>query len=132
MWAARVVRPVEMWLEESRAAFAPYPDYPILLWIDVTTMMAGAEMDAVTIGLTSFVDREIEFEIGRLDPEDVLGKVAGLAAYLIEHGNVVKDGDTVGGSETERIKIRHALSRRIGGMPVLRVTPDGRDLRRPQ
>jgi hypothetical protein len=38
-----------------------------------------AVMDAVTVGLSSFVDREIEFEIGRLNPSDVLNKVAGLA-----------------------------------------------------
>lgn len=125
MWAARVVRSAAMWKQDSLAAFDSYPDYPILLWIDVTPIRGAAGLDAVTIGLSSFVDREIEFEIGRFEPTDALGKVAGLAAYLIEHGNVVSDGDTVGGSDTERIKVRHALSQRGGGMPVLRVAAEG-------
>ena len=132
MWAARVVRSAAHWKDQSRAAFAPYPNYPFLLWIDITSIRAGTGMDAVTIGLSSFVDREIEFEVGQLNPSDVLNNVAGLAGYLIEHGNVVKDGDTFGGSEAERIKIRHATSVHRSGVPILRVAVAGRDTRRDQ
>jgi hypothetical protein len=93
--AGRVVRP---------------PHYPILLWIDIAPVRTASGMDAVTIGLSSFVGREIEFEVGRLNPSAVLSQVAGLASYLIEHGNVIKDGNTFGGSEAERIRVRHAVS----------------------
>ena len=126
MWAARVVRSAAYWKEQSRTAFAAYPDYPFLLWIDIMPVRMRAMMDAVTVGLSSFVDREIEFEVGRLNPSDVLNKVAGLAGYLIEHGNVLKDGDTFGGSEVERIRIKHATSTRLAGAPILRVAAEGR------
>jgi hypothetical protein len=115
MWAGRVVRPASLWRDQSRAAYATYPNYPILLWIDIAPWRTTSGMDAVTIGLSSFVGREIEFEMGRLNPSDALNQVAALAGYLIEHGNVIKDGDTFGGSEAERIRVRHAVSKRLGG-----------------
>jgi hypothetical protein len=125
MWAARVVRSATQWKDESRNAFAPYPNYPFLLWIDITAIRTGAGIDAVTVGLSSFVDREIEFEVGQFNPTNVLNNVAGLAGYLIENGNVVKDGDTFGGSDAERIRIRHAVSTHRRGVPVLRVAAAG-------
>jgi hypothetical protein len=81
----------------------------------------GAAFGAVTHGLSSFVGREIEFEDGR-DLSSVINKVAGLASYLIQHGDVIKDGQTFGASETERLKVQHAISREYAGLPVLRVT----------
>jgi hypothetical protein len=82
-------------------------------------------IEAITIGLSSFVNREIEFEVDRLSPSDVLNKVAGLATYLIEHGSVIKDGDTFGGSGAERIKINHATSTRPDHAAILRVAATG-------
>jgi hypothetical protein len=72
----------------------------------------------------------LNFADRRLNPSDVLNKVAGLAGYLIEHGNVLKDGDTFGGSEVERIKIKHTTSTRLAGAPILRVAAEGRGLGR--
>jgi hypothetical protein len=132
MWAERVVRPAALWKDQSRRAYAAYPDYPILLWLDIAPIRTASGIEAVTIGLSSFVDREIEFEVGRLQPADVLNKVAGLAVYLIEHGQALKDGDTFGGSERERIKVRHANSARLGGVPVLRVDTTELDTGRDQ
>lgn len=130
MWGARVARPAAQWKDQSRTAFAPYPQYPFLLWIDIAPIRTGSGVDAVTIGLSSFVDREIEFEVGRFNPADALNNVAGLAGYLIEHGNVVKDGDTFGGSERQRIRIRHAVSTHRRGVPVLRAAATGGGTRR--
>lgn len=120
MWAGRVVRPAASWKDESRTAFAPYPNYPLLLWIDLAAVRTASGFDAVTIGLSTFTGREIEYEVGR-DSSGVLGKVANLAIYLTEHGNKVKHGHTFGESEAERIKIHDARSRRLGGAPVWRI-----------
>jgi len=120
MWAGRVVRPAASWKNDSRAAFARYPNYPILLWIDLAAVKTPSGFDAVTIGLSNFTGREIEYEVGA-DSSGVLAKVAGFAAYLVEHGSQVKDGHTFGGSEAERIKIRDGRSRRLGGAPVWRI-----------
>jgi hypothetical protein len=90
------------------------------------TLRSASGIDAVTIGLSSFIDRKIEFEVGRLNPLDVLNKVAGLASHRIEHSNVIEECGTFGSSETERISInaRHLsvpwrpgnLARRVGGV----------------
>jgi hypothetical protein len=69
------------------------------------TLRSALGIDAVTIGLSSFVDREIEFEVGRVSPLDVLNKVAGLAKLP---GQVRQRGQgrgTFGSSEAERISI---------------------------
>jgi hypothetical protein len=124
MWAERAVRPASRWKDESRAAYADYPNYPILLWIDLAPAKTAAGIIVVTVGLSTFIGREIEFEAGRLDLGSVLAKVAGLACYLIEHGNVIKDGHTFGGSKGERLMVRHAASGRLSRMPILRVAPE--------
>ncbi|WP_375159381.1 DUF4261 domain-containing protein [Bradyrhizobium sp. RDT46] len=118
VWAGRVARPAELWLETSRDAFAPFPDYPFTLWVDILPFRSGARIGAVTVGLSAFVGREIEFVTAKLTLPALFDKVAGLAAYLIEHGSVVKDGDTIGASASERILVRHQNSEAFGGMPV--------------
>jgi hypothetical protein len=121
VWGGRVAHPADRFLDMSKQAFAPYPGFPFMLWISVHPFRQGATFGAVTHGLMSFVGREIEFESGR-DLASVVNKVAGLASYLIQHGDVIKDGQTFGADETERLKVQHAISREIAGLPVLRVT----------
>ena len=36
MWGDQVARPTQMWKLDSGAAFAAYPHYPVMMWIDVT------------------------------------------------------------------------------------------------
>jgi hypothetical protein len=121
VWGGRVAHPADRFLEMSRQAFEPYPAVPFMLWISVHPFRQGATFGAVTQGLSSFAGREIEFEGGR-DLSVVINKVAGLASYLIAHGDVIKDGQTFGANESERIKVQHAVSREYVGLPVLRVT----------
>jgi len=118
VWAGRVARPADLWLETSSYSFAPYPDYPFRLWVDILPFRSGAKIGAITMGLTAFVGREIEFVTGKLTLSALFDKVAGLAVYLIEHGSVVKDGDTIGASASERIHVRHRNSDAFGGLPV--------------
>ncbi len=118
VWAGQVARPADLWLETSRDAFASYPAYPFRLWVDILPFRSGAKIGAVTMGLSAFVGREIEFVTAKLTLPALFDKVAGLAVYLIEHGSVVKDGDTIGASASERIQVRHRNSDAFGGLPV--------------
>ncbi|AWM08805.1 DUF4261 domain-containing protein [Bradyrhizobium symbiodeficiens] len=118
VWAGRVARPADLWLETSSYSFAPYPDYPFRLWVDILLFRSGDKIGAVTMGLTAFVGREIEFVTGKLTLPELFDKVAGLSVYLIEHGSVVKDGDTMGTSASERIQVRYKSSDAFGGLPV--------------
>ena len=45
---------------------------------------------------------------------------------------IIDDGDTFGDSEAELIRIKHAVSARLSGVPILRVAADARDRSRDQ
>jgi hypothetical protein len=122
LWGGRVAHPAERWREMSRAAFAPYPNFPFTLWVGIHPFREDGAVGAVTLGLSAFVGREVEFEGEGLDLSRVINNVAGLAVYMIERGGAIPDGDTFGASKTERLKLHHATSRRFSGLPVLFAT----------
>lgn len=124
VWAGQVARPSALWQDRSRGSFAPFPDYPFTLWVDILPFQSDGKIGAITVGLSAFVGREIEFRTGKLTLRALIDKVAGLSVYLIEHGNVVKDGDTIGADERERIAVRHKKSEVFGGLPVFSCTDD--------
>ena len=89
------------------------------------TLRSASGIDAVTVGLSSSIDREIEFEIGRLNPLDVLNRWQALSATGSSAATLIKGG-TFGSSEAERVNVnaRHVsepwrpgnLTRRGGGV----------------
>jgi hypothetical protein len=85
-WNGKVGRSPEEWLDESRRSFAPYPDHPYGLWIEIAHFVSGRTIGAYTIGLSAFVGREIEFEVDGLDRRDVTIRVANASSYLIANG----------------------------------------------
>ncbi|MGY0572752.1 DUF4261 domain-containing protein [Bradyrhizobium sp. RDM12] len=113
VWDTKVARPAKLWMEMSRQSFAQFSDYPFTLWIDIMPFRSEAKIGAVTMGLSAFAGREIEFETDKLALPVMIDRVAGLAVYLIEHGAVIKDGDTFGRDEHERITARFGLSERF-------------------
>lgn len=119
VWDTKVARPAKLWMEMSRQSFAQFPDYPFTLWIDIMPFRSEAGIGAVTMGLSAFAGREIEFETDKLPLRTMIDRVSGLAVYLIEHGAVVKDGDTFGGDERERITARLRVSERFADLPVV-------------
>jgi hypothetical protein len=118
VWDGKIARPARLWLDMSSRSFAPFPDYPFTLWLDILPFRSSSKIGTVTMGLSAFAGREIEFETGRLSLPTLIDKVAGLAAYLIEHGAVVKDGDTFGGDAQERFRVSFKNSDRFASLPV--------------
>jgi hypothetical protein len=120
VWRALTGRSAQMWLDGSRRAFAPFPDYPFTLWVEILPFRSGQTIGATTAGLYAFVNREIEFDVPGLDLSTIIDRVAGLVTYLIGHGAVIKDGDTIEVSAADRIKVHHGTSR-FNGVPVFAV-----------
>lgn len=118
VWGGKVARPADLWLDMSSRSFALFPDYPFTLWIDILPFRSDAGIGAMTMGLSAFVELEIQFETHTLTLAALMDKVAGLAVYLIEHGLVVKDGDTFGGDARERFTVRYKNSDAFNGLPV--------------
>jgi hypothetical protein len=126
VWDGKVARSAQMWLDTSRSAFAPWPDHPCALWIDIVPYPSGRAIRAVTVGLFAFVYREIEFEVDGMDRATVIQRVAGIAFYLIQHGfrGVIKDGTVLeGDSAADRVKARARISR-FTRSPVLAFGPE--------
>jgi hypothetical protein len=124
VWSGAVATPAQDWIELSPSAFAPYPDFPFSLWINIQPFRYDSSIGAATRGLSSFVGREIELEGNGLDLQGVVTRVWGLAAYLIDRGSVISNGDTFGFSASDRLRVRHAISRRSPGVPILLASHD--------
>ncbi|MBR0709227.1 MULTISPECIES: DUF4261 domain-containing protein [Bradyrhizobium] len=118
VWNGKVARSADLWLDMSIQSFAPFPDYPSALWVDILPFRSAAGIGAVTMGLSAFAEREIQFETDKLTLATLMSKVDGLAVYLVENGRVVKDGDTFGRDERERFAVRYKNSDQFGGLPV--------------
>jgi hypothetical protein len=119
LWNARVARPAATWNAVASAAFAPYPDFPLALWLDVQPYRYEGGVGMITVGLTEFIGREIQLESASMSPQALVQMVLGLSTYLIERGSPVPDGHTFGRDENEKIRLRHVTSRRFPGVPVL-------------
>jgi hypothetical protein len=84
---------------------------PFELWIDLRlqrTKSGGCQF--FTTGMKSFGHREIEIRDSKMNGNDISSFMYNIIAYLLEKGPVIKDGDTIGGDENEKIKVRYDKS----------------------
>jgi len=63
-----------------------------------------------TLGMRQFGLMDIEVDRCQMEPQELLEFVGNVAHYLVQSGPVIADGNTVGGSEEERILVRHRPS----------------------
>ena len=73
-------------------------------WVDKTS----GEIGLFSIGLKGFVGYDIEFPPRKESLGQVLERAIALTGYLLDKGPILKDGDTIGYSETERLKVKFA------------------------
>ncbi len=67
-------------------------------------------MNFYTRGLSEFGAKEIEILNSKKKPSEIFEFLSGLCTYLLVKGDVIEDGDTVGGSDEEKIKTKWADS----------------------
>ena len=82
-----------------------------MLWIDFRIepgQRGGVRL--FTTGMAPFGLMEIEAENVRAQPQEVMERVPAFATYLITHGPVVSDGETMGLSATDKVLVRHLPS----------------------
>jgi hypothetical protein len=89
--------------------------------VDFRPLVDGGRPSLFTTGLAAFGLMEIEVAGSSLAPDDLGQMASNIATYLIENGPVIRDGDTVGGDERQRILARHAPSMVGRAGPVLRL-----------
>lgn len=123
LWNTSIAHPPSVWKEKSQHSFAPYPNFPMSLWLSMNPFQYESGVGVLTFGLAPFIGREVEFQGNGLDLSIAMNRVGGFSAYLLERGEAVKDGDTFGISDVERIHVHEASSDRFNGMPVFLATP---------
>jgi Domain of unknown function (DUF4261) len=100
--------------------------WPIDVWVRLHVFKGNSNSKAssigcATMGLSSFVGREIEFEPSLLPPGIVAERVQGTIDYLLARGPVLQHGDTLGVNETERIRIEHGDRGQHVDLPIYRL-----------
>lgn len=84
---------------------------PLFVWIDFRTGSSkNGEVRGFTNGLRSLGHMELESLDASETPGGLKERFFGLAGYLLENGPVIKDGDTMGEDEDERIQIVYSDS----------------------
>ena len=113
-------------LTAAQGLFAGQPPATVwvqMLWLDGPPTPKGERtLAVVTTGLRPFVGREIEFLPVALPPRTIAERVIGAIVYLLSNGPVLKDGDTLGVSEQERIRVVFANSGQRPGVPVMNLS----------
>ena len=84
---------------------------PVPVWLRFQLVrVSDDEIGLYTLGMPQFGLMDIEVNRCKMDLEDLFEFVSNIAHYLIQSGPVIADGNTVGGSEDERILVRHRPS----------------------
>jgi hypothetical protein len=118
--AVSITSPASLRAHAQRLANAvPLDIWLQLEWLDGPPTPDGKRTLAVlTQGLRPFVGRELEFAPWPLDPPTIALRVLGTGEYLIINGPVIKDGDTLGVSESEAIRVRLRDGGQRPGVPI--------------
>ncbi|MCP4133776.1 MAG: DUF4261 domain-containing protein [bacterium] len=84
---------------------------PYFLWIDFRMERhETGELNLITYGLESFDIMEIEIIKSKKEFEELIDFSLNIVQYLIANGNVIKDGDTLGEDENQKILASHTES----------------------
>lgn len=87
------------------------PDLQLALWVDFRCFHSEADQTGLyTVGMAQLDHLEIEVPTSQRGCGDLRIWTMNFASWLIESGTTIKSGETVGLSETERIRVEHAES----------------------
>lgn len=79
---------------------------PVELWVDCKVGPAGEEKSqGFTKGLAALGHPELEATGLPESPQRLHSRLLGVARYLVEHGPIIQEGDAIGESAEERIRV---------------------------
>jgi hypothetical protein len=118
-WGTQLQRP-EVFLKSSADATREKPPVPLWVMFRISRNDAG-HPSLSTSGMRSFDLMEIEAKDAPMPVTELLDLSLGMAQYLITKGPIIKDRDTVGHTNTQRIRVRHTESYWRKGEKVYRI-----------
>lgn len=93
------------------AGLSPETGLPLWLWIDFRIAHKDdGSICLFTTGLKALGHLEIEAPEPKLDGQSLRELAFNIAHYLLENGPVLKDGNTLGISETTKLRVHHRPS----------------------
>ncbi len=99
---------------------------PVPVWLRFQLIRdSDKEIGLYTLGMSQFGLMDIEVDDCRMKVQDLFEFVSNIAHYLIQSGPVIADGNTVGGSESERILVLHRASMVDQDRCVYKIVFDG-------
>ena len=99
---------------------------PIPMWLRFQPVRASdSEIGIYTLGMQQFDLMDIEVDRCQMDLQELFEFVSNLAHYIIQSGPVIADGNTVGGSEEEKILVRHRPSMLEESRQVYKIVFEG-------
>lgn len=90
-------------------------DLPLNLWIYFGLRQENGLNSGYTYGLTAFNKAELEIIDSKASLEDIRGFLFNIAYYVLENDIGLKDGQTCGLSENERVLIHESKGRFVPG-----------------
>lgn len=97
---------------------------PLYLWVDLRAFRNGdGTVNLFTTGLASLGHMELEITNIAMEIGDLREWVIDIINYLLEHGPVLKHGQTIGMSAEQKLRIRHCRSRFGHPGKVVRLEP---------
>jgi hypothetical protein len=110
----------EVFLKQSETASRR--NLPVALWVNYRFSQDPLKGWSIsTRGMKNFDLMEIESKDANVEGREVFFLVAWMSEYLISKGPIIEDGDTVGGSPAQNIRVQHAPSYWHDGQTVYRV-----------
>jgi hypothetical protein len=104
-----VVWPTSDWIAMCQRMSREF--LPLDLWIDFRVRREDDQTCCgFTTGLKSLGHTEIEVHGSISDPKSIRSNMWNAAHHLLDHGPVLKDGDTIGFERDQRIQISHVPS----------------------
>jgi uncharacterized protein (TIGR03067 family) len=99
---------------------------PVPMWLRFQPVRpSDNEFGIYTFGMRQFGLMDIEVDRSTMKPQELVEFVSNIAHYLIQSGPVIEDGNTVGGSEDERILVHHRPSTIEPGRLVYKIVFEG-------
>lgn len=110
----------------KQSASASRQNLPVMLWVNYRLSQDPLKGWSIsTRGMKDFDLMEIESKDANVDGRAIFSLVAWMSEYLISRGPIIKDGETVGRSAAQNIRVQHAPSYWHEGETVYRIVYPG-------
>lgn len=90
-------------------------EIPLMLWVYIGFRKSKKGNSVYTYGLTDFQKQEMEIIYSQLDLEDLHNFISNICIYVIKNNITLKDGETIGQSAEQKIKITSSIGHFVEG-----------------